>query len=182
MTEVTEIDRYAQAATLVVTNKRASISWLQRQMSIGYNSAKALIDRMEDEGIVSAAGAMGARTILKDEVQLGQMFARKDFEAITRATIEFTDGDEQLQIPVELPRANRAADERLQLLIERVEHLQEEAKGIADDIKDVFGEVKATGYDVKIVRQIIKLRRMKPDARREQEQLLETYKCALGMD
>ena len=75
-----------------------------------------------------------------------------------------------------------AADDRLRLLIERVERLEEEKKGIQDDIKDVYAEAKATGYDAKIMRQIIRLRKLKPDDRREMELLLETYKNALGID
>lgn len=75
-----------------------------------------------------------------------------------------------------------ATDDRLRLLIERIERLEEERKGIGDDIKDVFGELKAVGYDVKIARQIIRLRRMKPDDRREMDALLETYRNALGID
>ena len=74
-----------------------------------------------------------------------------------------------------------ATDDRLRLLIERIERLEEEKKGIADDIKDVFGEAKAVGYDVKIMRQILRLRKMKPDDRAELEILLDTYKAALGM-
>lgn len=74
-----------------------------------------------------------------------------------------------------------ATDDRLRLLIERIERLEEEKKGIADDIKDVFGEAKAVGYDPKIMRQILRLRKMKPDDRAELEILLETYKAALGM-
>jgi uncharacterized protein (UPF0335 family) len=42
--------------------------------------------------------------------------------------------------------AEIAADERLRLLIERIERLEEEKKGIQDDIKDVYNEGKATGY------------------------------------
>ena len=72
-------------------------------------------------------------------------------------------------------------DDRLRLLIERVERLEEEKKGIADDIKDVYAEAKAVGYDAKIMRQIVRLRKMKPDDRREAEMMLETYKCALGI-
>ena len=37
------------------------------------------------------------------------------------------------------------------------------------------------GYDVKIMRQIIRLRKMKPDERSEQETILDPYKAALGM-
>lgn len=74
-----------------------------------------------------------------------------------------------------------AADDRLRLLIERIERLEEEKKGIADDIRDVYMEAKAVGYDPKIMRQIVRLRKMKPDDRSEQDMLLETYKNALGM-
>jgi len=75
-----------------------------------------------------------------------------------------------------------AADDRLRLLIERIERLEEEKKGIGDDIKDVYSEAKSTGYDAKIIRQIVRLRKMKPDDRREMEAVLETYKNALGID
>ena len=74
-----------------------------------------------------------------------------------------------------------AADDRLRLLIERIERLEEEKKGIADDIRDVYMEATAVGYDPKIMRQIVRLRKMKPDDRSEQDMLLETYKNALGM-
>ena len=73
------------------------------------------------------------------------------------------------------------ADEQLRLFIERIERLEEEKKGIADDIRDVYLESKSQGYDPKIMRQIVRLRKMKPDDRSEQDMLLETYKTALGM-
>ena len=73
------------------------------------------------------------------------------------------------------------ADDRLRLLIERVERLEEEKKGISDDIRDVYMEAKAVGYDPKIMRLIVKLRKMKPDDRSEQDMILDTYKNALGM-
>lgn len=74
-----------------------------------------------------------------------------------------------------------ASDDRLRLLIERIERLEEEKKGIADDIRDLYMEAKAVGYDPKIMRQIVKLRKMKPDDRSEQDMILDTYKTALGM-
>jgi uncharacterized protein (UPF0335 family) len=73
-------------------------------------------------------------------------------------------------------------DDRLRLLVERVERLEEEKKGISDDIRDVYNEAKAVGYDVKIMRQIVRVRKMKPDDRREEAMLLDTYKCSLGID
>ena len=71
--------------------------------------------------------------------------------------------------------------DQLRLLIERIERLEDEKKGISEDISDVYLEAKATGYDPKIMRQIIRLRKMKPDERSEQETILDTYKAALGM-
>jgi uncharacterized protein (UPF0335 family) len=72
-------------------------------------------------------------------------------------------------------------DDRLRLLIERVERLEEEKKGIADDIRDTYAEAKAVGYDSKIMRQIVRLRKMNPDDRAEMEAILDVYKAALGL-
>jgi uncharacterized protein (UPF0335 family) len=74
-----------------------------------------------------------------------------------------------------------AADD-LRLLIERVERLEEEKKALQDDIKDVYAEAKARGYDTKTMREIVKLRKMEPQARQERDALIETYRAALGMD
>lgn len=75
-----------------------------------------------------------------------------------------------------------SGDDRLRLLIERIERLEEEKKGIGDDIKDVYLEGKATGYDPKMMRQIVRLRKMDPNDRREMEAILQTYMAALGME
>lgn len=75
-----------------------------------------------------------------------------------------------------------ATDDRLRLLIERVERLEEEKKGISDDIKDVYAEAKAVGYDTKIMKKMVKLRKQTRDARLEEEALTETYKMYLGID
>lgn len=74
-----------------------------------------------------------------------------------------------------------ATDDRLRLLIERRERLEEEKRGISDDIKDVNAEAKAVGYDVRAINEVIKLRKLDPDTRRERETILDLYKCALGM-
>lgn len=73
-----------------------------------------------------------------------------------------------------------SADE-LRLLIERIETLEAEKQGIADDVKDTYSEAKSRGYDTKIMRQIVRLRKMKPDDRAEMEAILDTYKAALGL-
>ena len=77
---------------------------------------------------------------------------------------------------------NGDEDDRLRLLIERIERLEEERQGIADDVKDVYSEAKSLGYDAKIMRQIVRLRKMAPDDRREMEAILDLYKRALGLD
>lgn len=75
-----------------------------------------------------------------------------------------------------------STEDRLRLLIERVERLEEEKRGISADIADVYNEAKAVGYDVKVMKVIVKLRRMKPDDRREMDSIVDTYKNALGLD
>lgn len=75
-----------------------------------------------------------------------------------------------------------ATDDRLRLLIERAERLEAEKQGISDDIRDVYNEAKAVGYNPKIMRAIVRLRKMKPDDRRQMELELDTYKSALGLD
>ena len=71
--------------------------------------------------------------------------------------------------------------ERLKSFIERIERLEEEKAGLAADIRDVFAEAKGTGFDTKVMRQIIKLRKMETQDRREQEELIDLYMSKLGM-
>lgn len=77
---------------------------------------------------------------------------------------------------------HNSADDRLRLLIERVENIEQEIKDRQTDRRDVYAEAKATGYDAKIMRQIVRLRKMNPDDRREQQAILETYANALGLE
>lgn len=57
-------DLYRQAVQIVQNDKKASISYVQRRLRIGYNRAASIIDRMEQEGIVSAADHVGRREVL----------------------------------------------------------------------------------------------------------------------
>ncbi|HEY1943387.1 MAG TPA: GapR family DNA-binding domain-containing protein [Roseiarcus sp.] len=70
----------------------------------------------------------------------------------------------------------------LKAFIERIERLEEEKKAIADDIKDVYAEAKGNGFDVKIIRKIVSIRKQDRDKRREEEEILELYLAALGMN
>jgi len=74
------------------------------------------------------------------------------------------------------------AGDRLRTLIERIERLEEEKETISVDVREVYAEAKATGFDPKVMRQIVRLRKMESDDRKEQEALLEIYKEALGME
>jgi uncharacterized protein (UPF0335 family) len=74
------------------------------------------------------------------------------------------------------------AGKRLKSFLDRVERLEEEKKGLADDIKEIYAEAKGTGFDVKTMRKILKLRKMETDKRREEEELLELYKAAIGLE
>ncbi|MGE4321424.1 MAG: DNA translocase FtsK 4TM domain-containing protein [Sphingobium sp.] len=58
---------FRKACQLVFENQKASTSWLQRQLRIGYNSAARLIERMEEEGLVGAPNHVGRREVLRDE-------------------------------------------------------------------------------------------------------------------
>ena len=75
----------------------------------------------------------------------------------------------------------RFAKDQLKAFVERIEKLEEEKKTISDDIRDVYAESKANGFDVKALRTIIRLRKIEPTEREEQDAILETYMHALGM-
>jgi S-DNA-T family DNA segregation ATPase FtsK/SpoIIIE len=57
-------DLYDQAVAVVTRDGKASTSYIQRRLQIGYNRAASLIERMEREGVVSAANHAGKREIL----------------------------------------------------------------------------------------------------------------------
>jgi DNA segregation ATPase FtsK/SpoIIIE, S-DNA-T family len=48
----------------VLSDKKASTSYVQRRLAIGYNKAATLIERMEREGVISQANHAGKREIL----------------------------------------------------------------------------------------------------------------------
>ena len=55
---------YDQAVQIIARDGKASTSYLQRKLSIGYNSAAKLIERMEVEGLISSADRVGRRQVL----------------------------------------------------------------------------------------------------------------------
>ena len=57
-------DPYDQAVAVVLRDGKASTSYVQRRLGIGYNRAASLIERMEQEGIIGPANHAGKREIL----------------------------------------------------------------------------------------------------------------------
>jgi len=60
-------DLYSQAVAIVMRDRKASTSYIQRRLQIGYNRAASLMEKMELEGIVGAANHAGKREILVGE-------------------------------------------------------------------------------------------------------------------
>ncbi len=57
-------DHYEQAVAIVMRDRKASTSYIQRRLQVGYNKAASLMERMETEGIVGPANHAGKREIL----------------------------------------------------------------------------------------------------------------------
>ena len=72
--------------------------------------------------------------------------------------------------------------ERLRSFIKRIEKLNEDKDAVTSDISEVYAECKGVGFDNKIVRQLVKLRKVELEKRRENDELLELYKAAIGME
>jgi uncharacterized protein (UPF0335 family) len=64
-------------------------------------------------------------------------------------------------------------------VVSRIENLEEKKAEILNDIKDVFAEAKSQGLDIGVLRQLIKIRKIKKEDLEEAEELLELYKRAL---
>ena len=128
------------------------------------------------------------------------MTAQQSADVRPMALVRVSDGEggfrhEFRPVPAEKPKARKkprtpdpihanpdASAQQLKQIIERVERLIDEELGIMSDKRDVLAEAKAIGFDTKTINAIVALRKMQPDLRREAEDILETYKAALGID
>ncbi|EKV27570.1 Cell division protein FtsK [Caenispirillum salinarum AK4] len=63
-------DLYDQALALVLREQKVSVSFIQRHLQIGYNRSARLVERMENEGVVSPANHVGKREILVSAASL----------------------------------------------------------------------------------------------------------------
>lgn len=60
---------FDQAVEIVARDRKASTSYIQRKLSIGYNRAANLVERMEEEGMIGPSGSGGAREIFLPDKQ-----------------------------------------------------------------------------------------------------------------
>ncbi len=65
MNTMTDAERLDEARRLVLKERRASVSMVQRVLRIGYNAAARLMDELEKEGTVSPMNTTGVRRVLK---------------------------------------------------------------------------------------------------------------------
>lgn len=59
--------KYRQVCQLVFESQKASASWIQRQMGVGYNTASKWIERMEADGLIGPPNHVGRREIYRDK-------------------------------------------------------------------------------------------------------------------
>lgn len=195
---------FRQAVQLVWQEDKASTSFIQRKLGIGYNLAAHLIERMEEMNIVSAPNHVGKRTanspddlraalnIRKEVMDIaGEEKGRIMLDAIVAGmkTADAARRKAQGKPPMKPdPTFDTAADNtykvtanELRHFVERIERLDAEKKDLADQQKEVMAEAKSRGYDTKILRKVIALRKREPDDIAEEEAVLDMYKEALGM-
>lgn len=71
--------------------------------------------------------------------------------------------------------------ETLISFVERIEKKQEDVAVIKADINEIMKEARGLGFDPKFIRLIIKLRKLDPDEREENDELENLYRQAAGL-
>lgn len=70
---------------------------------------------------------------------------------------------------------------KLKSYIARIEKLNEDKAAITEDLRVVYSEAKSEGFSAPTIRAVIRERAMDVEKRREQEELLEIYRRAVGL-
>lgn len=72
-------------------------------------------------------------------------------------------------------------EDELRAFVERIEAQTARVKDETEARKEIYDEAAGRGFSKPILRELVKLRAMKPDDRAEREAVLETYRLALGL-
>ena len=75
---------------------------------------------------------------------------------------------------------SHAEQEKLRMIVSKIERLEEEKAQIAADIKEVYNEAKSMGYEVKALRKVVSLRKQDRQKREAEETWIDLYLHALG--
>jgi uncharacterized protein (UPF0335 family) len=89
--------------------------------------------------------------------------------------------DAGVEIGTGLPQPE-VSGEQLEQYVGKIEEFNEQRNAIGRDIRDVYQEAKANGYNVKVLRAIVRLRKVSKAERQEEDELLNLYKSAIGLD
>jgi uncharacterized protein (UPF0335 family) len=193
-------DQYAEAVKIVLANPHSfGTSMIQRRLGIGYNAAARLIERMEDQGIVSIANLVGKRTVLSKsdphvertvEAAASADNTQDPSEKGEMRMDDVTDDDDRGEAGEEGsgqthnaqgPGSNMVHGEELRQAIEVIERIRGDKKDLAEREREKFAEMKGRGYDTAAIKYLLKRRTVRPDTQAEFEAVTEVYMAALGM-
>ncbi|MCZ8310912.1 MAG: DUF2312 domain-containing protein [Magnetospirillum sp.] len=73
------------------------------------------------------------------------------------------------------------AAQKLRAFIDKIERLEAEKADLATDIRETYAEAKGNGFDTKIMKKIIALKKLEEPDRKEQDELLDLYRQAVGI-
>jgi len=79
-------------------------------------------------------------------------------------------------------KTNLVDGKTLQGFLDRLERIDEEKRALSEDFSDEMKAAKSQGFDPKIIRKIVSIRKQDQAKRTEEEQILECYLLALGME
>lgn len=85
------------------------------------------------------------------------------------------------KVAISMTLSTSISANQLRHFVETLERLEEDKSEIQNHIKDIFSEAKIEGFDTKIMKQVIRMRKMKKEQLIEQQELLDMYTHALGM-
>jgi uncharacterized protein (UPF0335 family) len=174
-------DLFSRAVMLVWQEGVASTSFIQRRLEIGYSRAAELIKRMEELAIVSKPDHVGKRKVhspdkLRAALEIRQEIADIAGDKFAPILLKALIAGLKIKPTQEKPPmagkghnsdAYSVTADELRQFIERFEQLESEKKDVAEQQKEM--------------KQVIALRKRKPDDIAEEEAVLEMYKTALGM-